>query len=84
MKRGDTGIYTTPAVGGEQVRAFIPAPLPPKPSIDLQAIQAPLEAATLALGRLDARAALEAAWAKEQDAEVRDEIDRALAEARGG
>ncbi|MAW61401.1 MAG: cell filamentation protein Fic [Planctomycetes bacterium] len=54
MKRGDTGIYTTTAVGGEQVRAFIPAPLPPKPSIDLQAIQAPLEAATLALGRLDA------------------------------
>ena len=40
--------------------------------------------AAWALGRLDARAALEAAWAKEQDAEVRDEIDRALAEARGG
>lgn len=54
MIRGATGTYTTTATGGEQVRAFVPAPLPPEPSIDLQEIQAPLEAATLALGRLDA------------------------------
>lgn len=54
MKRGKTGDYTTTAIGGEQVRAFVPAPLPPHPGIDLRAIQAPLEQATLALGRLDA------------------------------
>jgi len=42
------------AVGGETVRAFVPAPLPPAPALDLDGgSQRALEAATLALGRLD-------------------------------
>lgn len=42
------------AVRGESVRAFVPAPLPPEPPLDLGGgLQRALEAATLALGRLD-------------------------------
>ncbi|HPU85033.1 MAG TPA: Fic family protein [Candidatus Latescibacteria bacterium] len=49
-----TGHYETRAVGGESVHAFIPAPLPPDPPLDLTpARQRLLERATLALGRLD-------------------------------
>jgi Fic family protein len=41
-------------VAGESVRAFVPAPLPPEPSLDLDGrLQRTLEGATLALGRLD-------------------------------
>jgi Fic family protein len=41
-------------VGGEQVRAFLPNPLPPDPAVDLLAgLQPLLESAVLALGRLD-------------------------------
>ena len=54
MQRGITGQYEITAVGGEQVRAFIPHPLPPDPPPDLtNARQRLLERATLALGRLD-------------------------------
>ncbi len=54
MKRGETGRYEATAVGGETVRAFVPAPLPPQPPLDLDGgLQRTLEAATLALGRLD-------------------------------
>jgi len=42
--------------GGEVVRAFVP--LPPSPSLDLAALQQPLERALLAVGRLDALSAL--------------------------
>ena len=49
-----TGRYDATAVGGESVRAFVPAPLPPAPPLDLDGgLQQALEAATLALGRLD-------------------------------
>lgn len=42
------------AAGGESVRAFVPAPLPPAPPLDFDAgLQRALETATLALGRLD-------------------------------
>jgi Fic family protein len=42
------------AAGGETVRAFVPVPLPPAPPLDLDGgLQRALEAATLALGRLD-------------------------------
>jgi len=42
------------AAGGESVRAFVPAALPPEPPLDLDGgLQRTLEAATLALGRLD-------------------------------
>ncbi len=54
MKRGLTGRYRITKVGGEEVRSFIPFPLPPKPPLDLSSSrQHLLERATLALGRLD-------------------------------
>src|SRR4030095_5876104 len=54
MRRGSTGQYKITSVGGEQVQAFIPPPLPPDPPVALSnARQRLLERATLALGRLD-------------------------------
>ncbi|MEK7315123.1 MAG: Fic family protein [Candidatus Eisenbacteria bacterium] len=54
MKRGETGKYEMTTVGGEQVRAFVPAPLPPVPPLAFEGnLQRALEAAVLALGRLD-------------------------------
>src|SRR5215510_10982628 len=54
MRRGSTGHYKITSVGGEQVQAFIPHPLPPEPPVALSnARQRLLERATLALGRLD-------------------------------
>jgi Fic family protein len=54
MKRSETGRYETATVGGEEVRAFVPMPLPPVPPLAMDgALQPPLEAAVLALGRLD-------------------------------
>lgn len=41
------------ALGGEQVRAFIPPPLPPVPPVQLTSFQSLLEQANQALGRLD-------------------------------
>ena len=54
MDRGETGRYEVTTIGGEKVRAFIPLPLPPVPPLVLDGplLQA-LEAANLALGRLD-------------------------------
>ena len=55
MQRGEAGRYESTTVGGEQVRAFVPLPLPPSPALVLDGfLQQKLEAATLALGRLDA------------------------------
>lgn len=54
MYRDVTGQYISSIAGGENVRAFVPNPLPPLPPLDLNdARQALLERATLALGRLD-------------------------------
>ena len=54
MQRGLTGRYEVTSVGGEQVQAFLPRPLPPDPPLELShARQRLLERATLALGRLD-------------------------------
>ena len=54
MRRGDTGSYEETSIGGERVRAFIPAPLPPMPVLVLDgSLQQLLESAVLALGRLD-------------------------------
>lgn len=58
MKRGITGKYETTSTGGEQVKAFIPYPLPPKPVLDFAVLQTPLESASVALGRLDCLAVL--------------------------
>src|SRR6266853_2112235 len=53
-RRGSIGHYEITSVGGEQVQAFIPHPLPPDPPVSLSnARQRLLERATLALGRLD-------------------------------
>ncbi len=35
MQRGEIGIYEVASTGGERVRAFVPAPLPPKPALVL-------------------------------------------------
>ena len=54
MRRGETGSYEETSIGGERVRAFVPAPLPPKPVLVLDgSLQQGLESAVLALGRLD-------------------------------
>jgi Fic family protein len=54
MQRGPSGRYETTTIAGEQLRAFVPRPLPPDPPLDLSgARQRLLERATLALGRLD-------------------------------
>lgn len=54
MKRGETGRYEVTSVGGEQTRAFVPAPLPPVPPLVFEGdLQQALEAAVLAVGRLD-------------------------------
>ena len=55
MKREHTGQYrVVSTVGGEAVRAFVPAPLPPKPPLRLDpAVRESLDQALLALGRLD-------------------------------
>jgi len=54
VKRGVTGKFEVATVGGERVRAFVPHPLPPSPPIALDGpLQALLEQAVLALGRLD-------------------------------
>ena len=54
MRRGETGNYEETSIGGERVRAFVPAPLPPTPALVLDgSLQQVLESAVLALGRLD-------------------------------
>jgi Fic family protein len=54
MERGPTGRFDVTRVGGEEVRAFVPNPLPPEPPIELSGgRQRLLERAILALGRLD-------------------------------
>lgn len=54
MKRGLTGTYQVTTVVGEQVKAFIPKPLPPEPPLEVTCRrQKLLEQATMSLGRLD-------------------------------
>lgn len=54
MYRGATGDYRITIHGGEEVRAFVPKPLPPVPPLELDGpLLKALEAANLALGRLD-------------------------------
>jgi Fic family protein len=55
MQRGLTGQYTGTVAGGIACQAFIPAPLPPLPPLELGGkLQTRLDEALLALGRLDA------------------------------
>jgi Fic family protein len=58
MKRPNTGRYAPSIAGSEEVRAFIPAPLPPAPALELAGpVRIVLDQALLALGRLDGAAA---------------------------
>jgi len=58
VKRSKVGRYAASTAGGEVVRAFVPAPLPPKPLLKFSAsTQQALDEALLALGRLDGAAA---------------------------
>jgi Fic family protein len=60
VKRDKTGEYVTiSTVGEERVRAFVPHPLPPKPSPRLEgSLQRALDEALVALGRLDSATVL--------------------------
>ena len=59
MKRRNIGRYEITSTVGEQVRAFVPAPLPPDPPLVLDGpLQQALESAVLAIGRLDGVSAL--------------------------
>lgn len=54
MNRAASGTYRITATAGEQMRAFVPLPLPPAESLEITgAQQLLLERATLAVGRLD-------------------------------
>ena len=54
MRREAIGRYETRLVGSEKVKAFVPAPLPPSPPLELGgSLQQVLEDAALAVGRLD-------------------------------
>ena len=54
MLRTDQGSYEVTTVAGERVEAFVPHALPPRPPPEIDGqLQRSLEAAVLALGRLD-------------------------------
>jgi Fic family protein len=54
-RTGSTILTTT---AGEQVRAYLPCPLPPQPPLDLARFIGQLESANRALGRLDGMASI--------------------------
>ena len=58
MKRCQVGKYEVTGTAMEQVRAFIPAPLPPDPAVDIASLQPTLSKALVGLGRLDGLARL--------------------------
>jgi len=60
MKRAASGRYsTTSKIGGEVVRAFVPDPLPPKPTLNIDpTLRGKLDEAHINLGRLDSVTAL--------------------------
>ena len=59
MHRGRTGTYELTVTGGERVRAFVPAPLPPNPAPVVDGpLGSVLESAAMSLGRLDGMSAL--------------------------
>ena len=59
MKREHTGDYEITAVAGEQVKAFIPSPLPPVPGIDISPeLQQSHDQALIAVGELNSLTSL--------------------------
>ena len=54
MHRASSGEYIVSKIGGEEIRAFAPANLPPHPPLELEPeLRARLDRAHLSLGRLD-------------------------------
>jgi Fic family protein len=54
VRRAPSGKYIDSKIGGEKIRAFVPADLPPRPPLALDhELRARLDRAHLALGRLD-------------------------------
>ena len=58
MERNETGRYEISSTVGELVHAFVPVALPPKPKLDIAAMQRLVGQAHLALGRLDSLSTL--------------------------
>jgi Fic family protein len=60
MERGQSGTYLTiSTLGDERVKAFLPNPLPPRPSLEISpALRQVMDDAMLNLGRLDSVSAL--------------------------
>ena len=58
MKRQQTEFYKITSIGDEQVRAFIPNPLPPEDVLELKYLQHSLDSAIFALGQLDSIATI--------------------------
>ena len=58
MRREQVGRYETTVTTSEEVRAYIPSPLPPNPALDLPSLQPMLSKALVSLGRLDGMARL--------------------------
>lgn len=52
------GTYVTRSVTGESYKAYVPAPLPPMPSLNMAKLYKPLDKAMKALGEIDALAKL--------------------------
>jgi Fic family protein len=74
MQRGLQGHFVTLSTAGEEVQAFVPAPLPPSPPIDwAPTLRRKFDHALLALGRLDSVAALLPETALFRDLYVRKE-----------
>jgi len=53
VKNSRLGTHISTTTAGETVRAFVPAPLPPNPPVDLSGLYQQLDRANQALGRLD-------------------------------
>ena len=61
MKRELQGRYVTISTAGEKTKAFVPAPLPPRPPIEwTPELRNKFDQALLALGRLDSVSTLAA------------------------
>ena len=59
MNRGLTGEYIVQKYGDEEVRSFVPLPLPPNPALSIDpALREDLDQALISLGRLDSVATL--------------------------
>jgi Fic family protein len=59
MNRGLTGEYVVQKYGDEEVRSFVPLPLPPRPGLEIDpALREELDQALISLGRLDSVATL--------------------------